>query len=98
MKLVLCLQLKARLTGWLQRPAIGDGALLAPFLRNKIAQLVVLVVQVVSTSCHIIIPLPLALVIADRYIEEIKQPEELSSRDSLIQQLHAAVPSFSPVW
>jgi len=39
-------QIKTHLTSWLRRPQTGRGSDLAPFLRNKVAQLVVFVVQV----------------------------------------------------
>ena len=44
------MQIKQKLTGWLGRPVAKDGAAFALFLRNKIAQLTVYIVQV-QGSC-----------------------------------------------
>ena len=44
------MQMKTKLTSWLSRPVSSQGTGLAPFLRNKIAQLVILIVQVIRVQ------------------------------------------------
>lgn len=46
----LLMQMKTKLTSWLSRPVSSHGTGLAPFLRNKIAQLVILIVQVIRVQ------------------------------------------------